>query len=84
MRSAAPRHLPVRPPGLADQALSNGLGGVALVFGVAALGPRRAVRAEAIQEHCMTLEDLCIAVMRPGHALVRPVGPQLWSGATAM
>jgi len=71
----------VRPPGLADQALSNGLGGVALVFGVAALGLRRAVRAEAIQEHRMTLEDVCAAVMRPGCTLAPGVSVLLWSRA---
>lgn len=59
--------------GLVGQALASGLGGVAFVFGMAALRPSRPVSAEAIQEHGMSLEDVCAAVMRQGYALVCPV-----------
>jgi hypothetical protein len=71
MASSVQTHLAVLASGLAS--LAGGYGGVALVFGVAAVRLRRAVGAEAIQEHGMALEDLCAALMRPRLTLVCPV-----------
>jgi hypothetical protein len=71
MGSPVKRHLPVGPPGLGGRAEAGGDGGVALVFGEAALRPGRTVSAVAIQEHGMRLEDVCAVDMLLGGVLVR-------------
>jgi hypothetical protein len=69
---------------LAGSGLASGLGCVALLVGVAALRLRRTVSAVPIQEHSMSLEDVCAALMLLGGTLVCPVRAMLCLRATAL